>query len=39
MNTVFLIIKQVEGVKTLAGVAATIGDAANLLAKWEPECR
>ena len=38
MNTVFLIIKQVEGVKSLAGVAATIGDAAQLLAKWEPEC-
>lgn len=38
MKTVFLILKQVDGVKHLAGVAETIGDAADLLAKWEPEC-
>lgn len=38
MDTVMLIIKQVNGVKHLAGVAANIGDAAALLAKWEPEC-
>jgi hypothetical protein len=38
MNTVFLIIKQVDSVKSLAGVASSIGDAANLLAQWEPEC-
>lgn len=38
MNTVFLILKQVDGVKLLAGVADSIGGAAELLAKWEPEC-
>lgn len=36
-DTVILLIKQVNGVKHLAGVAANIGDAAELLAKWEPE--
>lgn len=38
MDTVILIIKQIDGVKHLAGVAANIGDAAELLAKWEPDC-
>lgn len=38
MDTVILIIKQVNGIKHLAGVAKTIGGAAELLAKWEPEC-
>ena len=38
MDTVILINKQIDGVKHLAGVAANIGEAAELLAKWEPEC-